>query len=86
MRNRRYFIGVLGATALAGLSARSAFAQQTVDGWPQWPVRVISPTATGGPGQNFRFYADHLLSQAPTLLHPIRAGGAAILSFAEDQF
>ena len=60
MRNRRYFIGVLGATALAGLSARSAFAQQTVDGWPQWPVRVISPTATGGPGQNFRFYADNL--------------------------
>ena len=23
-------------------------------------VRVISPTATGGPGQNFRFYADNL--------------------------
>ena len=23
-------------------------------------MRVISPTATGGPGQNFRFYTDNL--------------------------
>jgi tripartite-type tricarboxylate transporter receptor subunit TctC len=62
MRTRRQFVGglggVLGASALMG--ARGAFAQQTVDGWPQRTVRVISPTATGGPGQNFRFYADHL--------------------------
>jgi tripartite-type tricarboxylate transporter receptor subunit TctC len=60
MRSRRQFIGALGASALAGLSARPAAAQAPVDGWPQRPVRVISPTATGGPGQNFRFYADHL--------------------------
>jgi len=33
-----------------------------------------------------RFYADHLLSQAPALLHPLRDGSAAVLSFAEDQF
>jgi 3-(methylthio)propanoyl-CoA dehydrogenase len=33
-----------------------------------------------------RFYADHLLSQAPALLHPIRKGGGTVLSFAEDQF
>ncbi|MGH8514429.1 MAG: tripartite tricarboxylate transporter substrate-binding protein, partial [Gammaproteobacteria bacterium] len=31
-------------------------------GWPSRTVRVISPTGTGGPGQNFRFYADHLKS------------------------
>ncbi|MBX9826323.1 MAG: tripartite tricarboxylate transporter substrate binding protein [Xanthobacteraceae bacterium] len=60
MRTRRQVVGALGASALAGWSARGAFAQQTVDGWPQRAVRVISPTATGGPGQNFRFYADHL--------------------------
>jgi tripartite-type tricarboxylate transporter receptor subunit TctC len=39
---------------------RSARAQSTVDGWPARTVRVISPTATGGPGQNFRLYADNL--------------------------
>ena len=60
MRTRRQFVGALGASALVGLGARDASAQQTVDGWPQRAVRVISPTATGGPGQNFRFYADHL--------------------------
>ena len=64
MRTRRQFVGALGcalnATALAGLGARGALAQRTVDGWPLRAVRVISPTATGGPGQNFRFYADHL--------------------------
>lgn len=60
MRTRREFVGALGATALAGLGSHRAMAQQTVDGWPARTVRVISPTATGGPGQNFRFYADHL--------------------------
>ncbi len=64
MRTRRQFVGafggVFGASALAGFGARGAFAQQTVDGWPHRAVRVISPTATGGPGQNFRFYTDNL--------------------------
>jgi tripartite-type tricarboxylate transporter receptor subunit TctC len=45
---------------LACLDARSTFAQHMVDGWPTRSVRVISPTATGGPSQNFRFYADNL--------------------------
>lgn len=64
MRTRRQFVGafgaVVGTSALSGLGTRGAFAQQTVDGWPQRAVRVISPTATGGPGQNFRLYADTL--------------------------
>lgn len=60
MRTRREFVGALGATAVAGLGARSALAQHMVDGWPTRSVRVISPTATGGPSQNFRFYADSL--------------------------
>jgi tripartite-type tricarboxylate transporter receptor subunit TctC len=50
--------GLVGG--LAGGSGRAAYAQSTVGGWPSRTVRVISPTATGGPGQNFRFYADGL--------------------------
>jgi tripartite-type tricarboxylate transporter receptor subunit TctC len=59
MATRRQFVGGLGASAVAGLAAHGARAE-TVDGWPAHAVRVISPTATGGPGQNFRFYADRL--------------------------
>jgi tripartite-type tricarboxylate transporter receptor subunit TctC len=53
-------MALAGSAGLAGLGTGNAFAQHTVDGWPARTVRVISPTATGGPGQNFRFYADHL--------------------------
>jgi tripartite-type tricarboxylate transporter receptor subunit TctC len=60
MTTRRAFMALAGSAGLAGLAPRSAAAQATVDGWPARSVRVISPTATGGPGQNFRFYADHL--------------------------
>ena len=50
--------------------------------------------ASGGSDSGFyearmavaRFYADHLLSQAPALVHPICGGASAVLSFAEDQF
>jgi len=59
MRSRRQFVGALGASTLAGFIPKHAYAE-TVDGWPQRSVRVISPTATGGPSQNFRFYADNL--------------------------
>jgi tripartite-type tricarboxylate transporter receptor subunit TctC len=59
MQTRRRFVGALGAGVL-GLAAGRAAAQSQIDGWPSRPVRVISPTATGGPGQNFRFYADNL--------------------------
>jgi tripartite-type tricarboxylate transporter receptor subunit TctC len=57
MRTRRDFIALAG---LAGAWSGQAKAQSTIGGWPSRSVRVISPTATGGPGQNFRFYADHL--------------------------
>ena len=33
-----------------------------------------------------RFYADHLLSQAPSLLHPVRDGATAVLAMPEDYF
>ncbi len=58
MATRRDFLAIAGAAAAAGVSP--AFAQSRVDGWPSRPVRTISPTATGGPGQNFRMYADVL--------------------------
>jgi tripartite-type tricarboxylate transporter receptor subunit TctC len=60
MTTRRTFMALAGSAGLAGLDARGALAQHTVDGWPSRTVRVISPTATGGPSQNFRFYADNL--------------------------
>ena len=61
MPTRRDVVGTLAsAAALAGFGLRKLQAQGTVDGWPSRSVRVISPTGTGGPGQNFRYYADQL--------------------------
>jgi tripartite-type tricarboxylate transporter receptor subunit TctC len=61
MPTRREF---LAATAAGLFDPARALAQGTVqgtvDGWPARSVRVISPTGTGGPGQNFRLYADQL--------------------------
>ncbi len=58
MPTRRQLIAAASG-ALIG-SRLPAHAQGTVEGWPARGVRVISPTGTGGPGQNFRLYADHL--------------------------
>jgi tripartite-type tricarboxylate transporter receptor subunit TctC len=60
MSTRRQFIGAVAA-GLAGLAApRAGQAPAGLDGWPARSVRVISPTGTGGPGQNFRLYAEQL--------------------------
>src|SRR4051794_2644715 len=54
------FIGAVAA-GLAGLAAPArGQAPAGLDGWPARSVRVISPTGTGGPGQNFRLYAEQL--------------------------
>ena len=60
MTTRRNFMALAGAAGLSTGLGGSAHAQSTVDGWPSRAVRVISPTATGGPSQNFRLYADNL--------------------------
>src|SRR5476651_1603994 len=60
MTTRRNFVALAGAAGLSAGLGGPAHAQSTVDGWPSRAVRVISPTATGGPGQNFRLYADNL--------------------------
>jgi tripartite-type tricarboxylate transporter receptor subunit TctC len=64
MPTRRQFLGAIaGAVAGSGAAARAqapGAAPATIDGWPARTVRVISPTGTGGPGQNFRLYADQL--------------------------
>ena len=60
MTTRRNFVALAGAAGLSSALGRSAHAQNAVDGWPSRTVRVISPTATGGPSQNFRLYADNL--------------------------
>jgi tripartite-type tricarboxylate transporter receptor subunit TctC len=64
MSTRRQFIGAVAA-GLAGLAAPAraqapGAAQAGLDGWPARSVRVISPSGTGGPGQNFRLYAEQL--------------------------
>ena len=64
MSTRRQFIGAVAA-GLAGLAAPAraqapGAAQAGLDGWPARSVRVISPTGTGGPGQNIRLYAEQL--------------------------
>ena len=56
MATRRQFLAGIAAAA----ATTPAHAQTRVGDWPARPVRVISPTATGGPGQNFRMYADVL--------------------------
>lgn len=53
---RELLAAIAGATTAVVLSP--AGAQTRIGDWPSRPVRVISPTATGGPGQNFRMYAD----------------------------
>ncbi len=63
MPTRREFIGAIAGAAGFFDPARAlaqATVQGNVDGWPSRSVRVISPTGTGGPGQNFRLYADQL--------------------------
>ena len=60
MTTRRKFMALAGAAGLSAGASGSADSQTTIDGWPSRTVRVISPTATGGPSQNFRLYADNL--------------------------
>src|SRR6187402_1385940 len=60
MLTRRGFVASMaGAAAMTGFDPTRVSAQ-AVDGWPSRSVRVISPTGTGGPGQNFRLYAEQL--------------------------
>ncbi|HEY7662103.1 MAG TPA: tripartite tricarboxylate transporter substrate binding protein [Xanthobacteraceae bacterium] len=56
---RQFTAAAIGSLAVASAAAR-AQAPVTVSGWPTRSVRVVSPTGTGGPGQNFRLYADQL--------------------------
>ena len=60
MPTQRHFIGAIGGLLAGSTTSARAQAQGTVDGWPSRSVRVISPTGTGGPGQNFRLYAESL--------------------------
>ena len=59
MLTRRHFLSTTAAASLAATGAHYAHAQ-AVEGWPSRPVRVISPTGSGGPSQNFRLYSEQL--------------------------
>ena len=60
MTTRRNFMALAGAAGLSSGFGQPAWSEGAVDGWPSRAVRVISPTAAGGPSQNFRLYADNL--------------------------
>src|SRR5262245_22556630 len=60
MLTRRQFMSASAAATLAAPSTLVHAQPRTVEGWPSRSVRVISPGGTGGPGQNFRLYAEHL--------------------------
>jgi tripartite-type tricarboxylate transporter receptor subunit TctC len=61
MFTRRTFIaGATAATGFAGAGGLAhAQAPAALGGWPNRPVRSIVPSGAGGPGENFRLYADH---------------------------
>jgi tripartite-type tricarboxylate transporter receptor subunit TctC len=60
MPTRRQFIAALAGAGGPVRAQTPGAAPATVNGWPARSVRVISPTGTGGPGQNFRLYAEQL--------------------------
>ena len=60
MFTRRTFIASTAAAAgIAVDPGRASSQPAAVSGWPSRPVRVILPSAPGGPGENFRVYAEH---------------------------
>jgi alkylation response protein AidB-like acyl-CoA dehydrogenase len=75
------YLRLFGVVAGGFLMARAALAASRALG-----------TDSGDPGfmrakiTTARFYADHFLSLAPALVHPIVAGSDSILAFAEEQF
>lgn len=77
MTTRREFLALAGAAGLAGGWDGGAQAQGQIGGWPSRTVRVISPTATGGPGQNLRFYAENLKETfGQSFVHENMPGGS----------
>jgi tripartite-type tricarboxylate transporter receptor subunit TctC len=85
MITRRHFIA--GTAASAGLAASGqplpAQAPATVDGWPNRTVRVIIPSAPGGPAENFRLYVDHFREAfGQSFVHENQPGAAGAIGSA----
>jgi acyl-CoA dehydrogenase len=74
------FLRLMGIVSGGWQSARGALAakKRLVEGSNDGFHRAKIATA--------RFYADHVLAQAPALLHTIMRGSAGTLALAEDQF
>jgi tripartite-type tricarboxylate transporter receptor subunit TctC len=60
MLTRRRVLSGATATGIAAFGMDAWAQSKTVEGWPSRPVRVVSPTGSGGPSQNFRMYAEPL--------------------------
>ena len=75
------YLRLFGTVAGACLLARSAIAaSERLDAREGDAGFLAAKVATA------RFYADHILSQAPALLHTVEHGAAGVESFPEDQF
>ena len=66
----------------AGVAAPAV--AQPVAEWPSRPVRVVLPTGPGGPGENFRLFADHFKAAfgQPFLVENVPGASGAIGSSA----
>ncbi len=72
------FLKLMGIVAGGWQMARAALVAQARigDGDPFYPAKIATA----------RFYADHVLAQAPGLAHTVIEGGASALALAEEQF
>ncbi len=76
------YLRLFGTVAGGYLMAKAAFAAQRAIADGNASDRAFCETKIA----TARFYADHFLSQAPMLLHPVTRGADSILRVAEDQF
>jgi hypothetical protein len=72
------FLKLMGIVAGGWQMARAALAADTMQGGDQEFLKAKKATA--------RFYADHVLVQAPGLRNTVVNGAAGVLALSEDQF
>jgi alkylation response protein AidB-like acyl-CoA dehydrogenase len=75
------YLRLFGIVAGGFLMAKAALAAHRALGTDSGDLGFMRAKITTA-----RFYADHVLSLAPALVHPIVAGSDSVLDFAEEQF
>ena len=84
LTRRQLVASTVGAAGLVAFRPPAhAQSPSTVDGWPTRPVRVIIPSAAGGPAENFRIYADHFRQVfGQSFLHENQPGASGAIGSA----